>query len=222
MVPTLYRNQVAERHRPPPKGGTTVPVDKEETRMRKLLSALAITAGLTLLASPAHAQPYPPTTSGLTVSQSTVRAGESIVVAGSGAAPGATVVITLTRVSSAALGAGAPVVAAGPGMARMLAAVRPLAQGAVVLGRTTAAGDGSFRITVTIPAGTDPGVYTLAATSGGEVLSVATIRVLAASAGGALPFTGSDVAPGLAVGVGLILAGGVLLLAVRRRRRRTA
>jgi 5'-nucleotidase len=195
--------------------------------MRRLLSALAIAAGLTLLASPAHAQPYPPTTSGLTVSQSTVRAGESIVVTGEGAEPGATVVITMSRVSALGLRAGARAVAAGPSMARMLAAVRPLAQGAVVLGRTTAADDGSFRATVTIPIDTAPGIYTLSATSGGEVLGVVTLRVLAAAGAedddaGALPFTGSDVAPGLAVGVGLILAGGLMLLAVRRRRRATA
>jgi len=73
---------------------------------------------------------------------------------------------------------------------------------------------------VTIPSSTDPGVYTLSAISGGEVLSVATIRVVAASGG--LPFTGADVVPGLAIGAGLIVAGGLLLLAVRRRRRSTA
>jgi hypothetical protein len=54
--------------------------------MRKLVSALAISAGLVLLAIPAHAQPYPPSTEeGLTVSESTVTAGESIVVSGEGA-----------------------------------------------------------------------------------------------------------------------------------------
>jgi hypothetical protein len=86
---------------------------------------------------------------------------------------------------------------------------------------TTAAADGSFRTAVTIPPGTEPGTYTHAASSGGEVLGLATIRVLATGIGG-LPFTDSDVVPGLTIGAGLIVAGGLLLLAVRRRRRSTA
>jgi hypothetical protein len=60
------------------------------------------------------------------------------------------------------------------------------------------------------------------ATSGGEVLGVATIRVVVAAAAGALPFTGGNVAPGLGVGIALILAGGLLLVAIRRRRTATA
>jgi hypothetical protein len=185
--------------------------------MRKLVSALAVAAGLTLLASPATAQPYPPSSDeGLTVSESTVIPGQEITVSGDGAEPGATVTITLTRVSSS-LGAGHRVVAAGPALAGLVAASRPLAQSTVTLGRTTAEDDGSFSITVTIPSSTDPGVYTLSAISGGEVLSVATLRVVAAAGG--LPFTGTDVGPGLAIGAGLIVAGGLLLLAVRRRRR---
>jgi LPXTG cell wall anchor motif len=169
-----------------------------------------------LLAGPATAQPYPPSSDeGLTVSESTVTPGQEITVSGEGAEPGATVTITLTR-SSSSLGAGHRVVAAGPALAGLVAASRPLAQSSVVLGRTTAADDGSFSITVTIPSGTDAGVYTLSAISGGEVLSVATLRVVAAAGG--LPFTGTDVGPGLAIGAGLIVAGGLLLLAVRRRR----
>jgi hypothetical protein len=188
--------------------------------MRKFVSALAIAAGLALLATPVHAQPYPPTSGGLTVSESTVSPGDTMVVSGEGAEPGATVTITLSR-SSSSLGAGKPVVAAGPALARLVAATRPVAQGGVTLGRTTAAADGSFRITVTIPLSTEPGIYTLTASSGGEVLGVVTLRVVAASTGG-LPFTGTDVGPGLVVGAGLIVAGGLLLLAIRRRRRITA
>jgi hypothetical protein len=189
--------------------------------MRKVVSALAIAAGLALLASPAHAQ-YPPDTEGLTVSESTVRPGESIVVAGDGAEPGATVTITLSQSSSSSLGRGTKVVAAGPALARLVAASRPLAQGSVTLGSTTANADGSFRTTVTIPLSTEPGVYTLTASSGGDVLGVVTIRVVAASGAGGLPFTGGNVVPGLAVGAGLIVAGGLLLLGVRRRRRAMA
>jgi LPXTG-motif cell wall-anchored protein len=182
--------------------------------MRKFVSALAITAGLTLLGAPAYAQDYPPASDeGLTVSESTVRAGETITVSGDGAEPGATVTFRLVK-SSSALGA-SKVLLAG---SRLAALVRPQAQSSVSLGSTTADDDGSFSATLTIPSTTDAGTYTLIASSGGEVLSTATIRVLAAAGTGALPFTGADVAPGLAIGATLIVAGGLLLLAVRRRR----
>jgi hypothetical protein len=189
--------------------------------MRKLVSALAIAAGLALLAVPAQAQDndnddYIPTQSGMTVSESTVAPGESFTVSGEGAQPGATVTFRLIR-SSSALGTGSRAVAAGAGLARAVAVIRPQAQSTVSLGSTTADADGSFSATLTIPSTTDPGVYTLTASSGGEVLATATIRVAAASAGG-LPFTGSQVGPGLAIGATLIIAGGLLLLAVRRRR----
>jgi LPXTG cell wall anchor motif len=184
--------------------------------MRKLISALTVAVVLTLLlAVPAHSQDYPPSSSGLTVSESTLAPGESFTVSGEGAEPGAIVTFTLKR-SSSALGGGR-VVAAGPGLARLVAAVRPQAQSSVILGRTTANADGEFSATLTIPAGTAPGVYTLTASSGGEVLSVATIRV-AASGVGDLPFTGANVLPGLAIGATLIVAGGLLLLSLKRRR----
>jgi LPXTG cell wall anchor motif len=138
-------------------------------------------------------------------------------VAGDGAEPGATVTFTLRR-SSSALGA-TRTLAARPGLGQLVAAVRPQAQSAVPLGSTTADADGEFSATLTIPSGTDPGVYTVSATSGGDVLAVVTIRVAAASAGvGDLPFTGGNVLPGLAIGAMLIVAGGLLLLSIRRRR----
>jgi hypothetical protein len=183
--------------------------------MRKLVSALTAAVVLTLLlAIPADAQDYPPSSGGLTVSESTVSSGESFTVSGEGAEPGAIVTFTLKR-SSAALGS-RRVVAAGPGLARLVAAVRPQAQSSV-LGRATANAAGEFSATLTIPAGTPPGVYTLTASSGGEVLSVATIRVAAAGVGN-LPFTGATVLPGLAIGATLIVVGGLLLLSLKRRR----
>jgi hypothetical protein len=189
--------------------------------MRRVVVALALAAGLTLLAPPVNAQNYPPGTSpGLTVSASRVPAGGRLMVSGGGARPGAAGTITLAHVA-ASLGSGEHAVASGPVLVRRVAAAsRPLAQSTVVVAHTTAAGDGSFQTQVTMPSGLVSGVYTLSAVSGGEVLSVATIRVIAASDG--LPFTGADVGPGLAVGAGLIVAGGLLLLAIRRRRRSTA
>jgi hypothetical protein len=184
--------------------------------MRKLISALTMAAALTLLlVVPAHAQDYPPSSGGLTVSESTISPGESFTVSGEGAEPGAIVTFTLKR-SSAAL-SGRRMLAARPGLDRLVAAVRPQAQSAVVLGRTTANADGEFSATLTIPLGTVPGVYTLTAASGGEILSVATLRIVAAGVGN-LPFTGATVLPGLAVGATLIVVGGLLLLSLKRRR----
>jgi hypothetical protein len=188
--------------------------------MRKLVSAFAIAAGLSLLAGPAHAQDdktYPPESDNLTVSESTLSPGESFIVSGDGAKPGATVTFTLRR-SSSALGGGRTL-AAGAGLAQLVAAVRPQAQSAVTLGSTTANGDGEYSATLRIPLDTDPGMYTLTATSGGDVLAVVTIRVVAAASGlGDLPFTGGNVLPGLAIGATLIVAGGLLLLSLKRRR----
>jgi hypothetical protein len=187
--------------------------------MRKFNSALVIAAGLTLLAAPAFAQQdegtYPPDTEQLTVSESTLSPGESFTVSGDGAQPGATVTFTLKR-SSSALGANRSL-AAGPGLAGLAAAIRPQAQSSVSLGSTTANGDGEYTATLTIPSGTDPGVYTLTAASGGAVLAVVTIRVVAADGVGDLPFTGGNVLPGLAIGASLIVAGGLLLSLKRRR-----
>jgi hypothetical protein len=199
--------------------------------MRKFVSALVSAAGLTLLAGPAFAQPYPPTTPStrppggpssttdeLTVSDTTVAPGESVTVSGDGAEPGAIVTFTLRRLSSA-LG-GSRALAAGPGLAAVAAGLRPQAQGWMSLGSTTADAEGEYSATLTMPSSTDPGVYTLTASSGGEVLDVATIRVAAATAGvvGGLAFTGGNVLPGLAIGATLIVAGGLLLLSLKRRR----
>jgi hypothetical protein len=188
--------------------------------MRKFNSALVIAAGLTLLAAPAFAQQdegtYPPDTEQLTVSESTLSPGESFTVSGDGAQPRATVTFTLKR-SSSALGANRSL-AAGPGLAGLAAAIRPQAQSSVSLGSTTANGDGEYTATLTIPSTTDPGVYTLTAASGGAVLAVVTIRVVAAGGVGDLPFTGGNVLPGLAIGASLIVAGGLLLLSLKRRR----
>jgi hypothetical protein len=181
--------------------------------MRKFVSALAVAVGLTLLAAPAYAQPYDEETSELTVSESTVAPGGTITISGDGADPGATVVFRLTR-SSSALGASRAVLA-GP---RLGALIRPQAQGTITLGTTVAEADGSFSATLRIPSGLADGVYTITAVSGGEVLATATVRVVDGEVVGGLPFTGSNVAPGLAIGATLIVAGGLLLLAVRRRR----
>jgi hypothetical protein len=69
-----------------------------------------------------------------------------------------------------------------------------------------------------MPAGTEPGSYTLAASTGGELLAAMTLRVMTVGGIGGLPFTGATVLPGLAAGAALIVAGGLLLLSLKRRR----
>ncbi len=188
--------------------------------MRKLVSALAVATGLALVAGPALAQNDPnyppPNTQKLTVSESTVSPGESFTVSGDGARPGATVTFTLKR-SSSALGANRAL-AAGAGLGRLVAAVRPQAQSSVPLGSTTANGDGEFSATLNIKYSSYTVIYTVTASSGGDVLAVVTIRVAAAGTVGDLPFTGGNVLPGLAIGATLIVAGGLLLLSLKRRR----
>jgi hypothetical protein len=186
--------------------------------MRKLVSALAVTAGLALLAGPAHAQDgrgYPPNRGGLKVSESTVSPGESFTVSGGGAKPGATIAFTMQR-SSSALGVG-QAVAAVPPLAQRVAGLRPQAQHAIALGTTTDAG-GRFSARLRIPAGTEPGVYALTASSGGGALAQMTLRVVTVGGIGGVPFTGADVVPGLVAGATLIVAGGLLLLSLKRRR----
>jgi hypothetical protein len=188
--------------------------------MRKLGSAFAVAAGLTLLAGPAHAQvpddkDYPPSSGRLTVSESTLSPGQSFTVFGDGAKPGATVSFTLRR-SPTAVGSG-QVGTVGPSLVESTATNRPQAQSSIPLGSTSDA-DGQFSATLILPAGTEPGVYGLSASSGGGFLAVMTLQVITVSGIGGLPFSGANVLPGLAIGAMLIVAGGLLLLSLKRRR----
>jgi hypothetical protein len=163
--------------------------------MRRPVSAALLAVCLALLASPAGAQPYPPATGGLALSDSTVAPGEPVTLTGSGAAPGSTVTVTLAGVTG----------------------VDPI--------RTEAGPDGAYEVLVRLPAGLTPGSYTIVATSSRGVLGTAILRVRVSVGGGTglsrgiggLPFTGADVLPGLTTGVLLIVAGGVVLLSIRRR-----
>ena len=186
--------------------------------MRKLGSALAVAAGLTLLAGPARAQDdkdYPPSSGRLTASESTVAPGERFTVSGDGAKPGATVTFTLQR-SPSALGSGR-VVAAGLSPVRSTTRIRSQVRRSVALGSTTDV-DGGFSATLTMPASTEPGVYALLASSGGAILAGMTLQVITTSGIGGLPFSGADVVPGLVIGAALIVAGGLVLASLKRRR----
>ncbi len=187
--------------------------------MRKLVCVLALAAGLSLVPGPVFAQAdgkYPPRGGNLTVSRSSVSPGDSFTASGGNAEPGATVTFVLRRLSSAAdnqSGVG------DAGLIRLVAAaIRPHIQHPVSLGTTTADADGEFSATLTVPSTTSPGVYTVAASRGGEVLALVTNRVTASRAAGDLPFTGGNVLPGLVTGTTLIVAGAMLLLSLKRRR----
>jgi len=87
----------------------------------------------------------------------------------------------------------------------------------VVVTTTTTDASGNFSATFTVPANTPPGVYSVSATSSVCVLGA---QVTVSAAGGnALAFTGSSgTSTAIYVGLGLLVVGGVLVVAVRRRR----
>ena len=114
---------------------------------------------------------------------------------------------------------GSSVTAIGFGCARL----QPVALtiGSVTVGTGTSQNDdrGSFEIPFTAP--TTPGEYTVVATCGNTVLSSVLTVIAAATTtttAGVLPATGSDAFPLARLGFVLLAAGGLLVLAVRRRR----
>lgn len=178
--------------------------------MRKLLSALTVPTGLALLIIPVQTQdaPSPPS---VTNPGTTMAPGQRIIVANVGAPPGATVTITLDR-SPSSMAMADPWVASSP------------APAGPIVGRAVAADDGSFRSSVTIPPGTAPGVYSLVSATDSRQLDTIALRVRTsgAKAVSGLPFSGTDVLPGVLASAGLIVAGGLLLLGVQYRRSRMA
>jgi hypothetical protein len=160
--------------------------------MRIAACAVMLALGAFFGAAPAAAQTYPPTTGTLTVSSSVVVPGQPVTVSGSGAGSGATVTITFASTP-------------------------------VVVATTTASAAGDFTATFEVPHEATAGLHTITATADGAVLGTVTVRVLAATSDenekeGGLPFTGLNLLLRVGVGAGLILAGAVLLVAVRRRR----
>jgi|1185.fasta_scaffold582963_1 PGF-CTERM protein len=128
--------------------------------------------------------------------------GESLTVSDSRVVPGQTLTIT---------GDGAQ-----PG------ATVSIILGGDVVATTTAADDGTFTATFSIPGGIAPGTYTITAVSNGVVLASVSVVVPGSSGSGSgetssLPFTGSSTLPGIGIGVTLIALGGAVLLASRRR-----
>lgn len=87
--------------------------------------------------------------------------------------------------------------------------------GAEVLGTVVVASDGTFALTYTVPS--TCGSYTITATDG-TVTQTTTLTVACAASAGALPYTGNDSSLPLAqIGAGLLAAGAVIALTVRKR-----
>lgn len=89
-------------------------------------------------------------------------------------------------------------------------------------GSATADGTGSFSFALTVPESTPPGTYTVTASCGELVqsfeLTVAGGGDLGAPIGtGSLSRTGTEVGPLAALGIGLIVIGGIFILQLRRR-----
>jgi hypothetical protein len=157
--------------------------------VRRIL-AIAAVAVVALLAGPAWAAG-----AAIHVSPASVPAGGTVTVSGS--VPGCPVGDQVTLISKAFVPthdfAGLPAI---------LAPVKP---------------GGAFSTTTRIPSARAPGSYTVTGRCGGGNLGVeAALRVRAAATG--LPFTGVSTLPELAVGLGLLGVGGLVLGAARRHR----
>lgn len=170
------------------------------TTLSRLISMFLLVAGLVLPATVVLAQDYPLNLGDLIVDgvaaddrsgELLVVDGEEITMSGGGFAPGAVIVLT---------------VESDP----------------VQVGETEADGQGEFTATVTIPAGLTDGRHTLKATGdspdgGTLVLSTQVTLTAAADTGEQLATTGSGAAVLLSL-AGLLLVGGVGVLAMARRR----
>lgn len=173
--------------------------------LRKILFTTLLMTGL--IAAPALAQ-Y-----GFTVTPGEVTPGSTISIVGDGCAPGSEVTITLTSEGS---------------------------DDEIVLATGTADDEGNVALEAVIPEDLAPGTYTVSMVCGEHVLTQ-TLTVVEATDGttttttepgttpggggtggggpaGPLPKTGSNLNGFGLTGAGLLVAGGLLLVATRRRR----
>jgi hypothetical protein len=170
--------------------------------MRRLLAALAVAVGLTVLNVPAATASHPrarqddypglrASLGGMRVDRSTVVAGRSIAFATRSCQDG---------IAGASL----------DGTRLRLAA--PYRRGGV------------FGARATIPGGTSAGTHELLTRCGGTVAGEATVQVVAARVargGSSLPERRSNIVPGVSLGLALIVTGALPLTGISRRRRST-
>lgn len=179
-------------------------------RISRLVAAAA-GLGLLLLgpSAMAAAPTYPAQAPTLTLSATSILSGDTVTITGTGFQPGSAATVTWT--GSGALGSAGRV----PGMAAgtLQMGTRGLtadATGTISTGvRLTSAGDHTITL-----AGT--------AADGSPVSLSATVAVNAAAVGDPLPHTGAPLLTYTAVGLALVLLGGLVVLAVRKRRRDAA
>lgn len=193
-------------------------------RLSRIITAVAV--GLAVASLPtaaATAQPvYPPQLPTLTLSDSTVQVGETVVITGNNFGPNEIVDITITVNPLAARAPGATTRGSGTTVSMaMVPVTRQLPQwrGPVTLQAVTDA-NGAFRVSYRVRY---PGEYTITAV-GRESGLVATATLIVLG-GRQLPVTGAGVGPQLAVGGGLLATGVLLVLLTvlwRRRSRRGA
>lgn len=132
--------------------------------------------------------------------------------------------VVATRCGYAVTGApGAPVTATAPGLAPgsgYTLLFELAGNGAVQVGAGTASSDPQT-VSFTIPAGTPAGLHNLAiagtSAAGGDVVVDCDVNVTGTGTTGTLPRTGTEAGDLLRIGGVLLAAGGLLLLAVRRR-----
>ncbi|CAN5528248.1 hypothetical protein BH20ACT2_BH20ACT2_15350 [soil metagenome] len=161
-----------------------------------VLAALVVA----LMVAPAVAQTYPPPAEGITISNTTVVPGQSVTVTATGYAPGTAVGFVFLS-------------------------------DPVDLGSVTADANGVARLTFNVPADADPGEHTVTASGlgadGSPLVQSVNLTVVGpdGAAGGQgtgrrpLPRTGTDASIGLGqLGAGLLAAGGIAVLAARKRR----
>lgn len=181
-------------------------------RARILLALAAMTGAMLLASSPAGAQDYPPEEPLLSVSSTTVVAGETVQITGTGFEPNETILITVSIAPFAA-----PQVGVDDLTGDQVAMV-PVAQNLAAPAAPELAGgweftvqaddDGEFTASVTLR---KPGIATITATGLESGLSASvTVTVLAAKDG--LPETGSDVWRLIRIGGAGIVLGGMLLI----------
>lgn len=158
--------------------------------MRKTLGLVALTLAFSTIGLAPIASAAPyGGASSAQVSDRTPAAGQSVVVSGVGFAPNSKVVVTIEP-------------------------------GATVLATLTADATGAVTGTVTIPAGAagDAKLVLKGSTVAGAAVS-ASMPIVVGSAGSGLPTTGSDTEPMVLWALGAVAAGGVMVLAMTRRRR---
>jgi LPXTG-motif cell wall-anchored protein len=132
--------------------------------------------------------------------------------------------LTLTNgngTSGASCNPGGPLTASASGFAPGSEVTFTFNSDPVVLGTATAGDDGVASVQSTWPANAADGTHEVVATGtdgdGAFEVRASTVCGVSSTSGGALPRTGSDSAPLLQIAIALVAAGGILVLAARKR-----